>query len=217
MQTLTKRQNQIYQFLVQHAQAYEYAPSIDEICQAMGVTSRGSMHKHIQALISSGLVAPSNGQRRGIRLVNLLAQSLDSPAAAHHDHHFQDSVRALPLLGRIAAGVPIEAIENPELVQIPSQLDSGGDCFVLTVQGDSMIDIGVNDGDWVIIEKASHAKNGDVVVALIDNCDATLKRFESSGEQIILQPENQFMQPLSYDSDRVKIQGKLVAQMRKYF
>lgn len=201
--SLTKRQNEIYQYLVEHAQAHDAPLSIEDVCVAMGVKSRGSMYKHIQALIETGLIEPFHGQKRGIKL--------KSPSP------MQNPAIALPLLGKIAAGVPFEAIENPEMLEVPPHLYNGAECFVLTVKGDSMIDAGIHDGDWVIIEKASQACNGDIVVALIDNTEATLKRFEKTNDLVILHPENQQMKAMIFKPQRVKIQGKLIAQMRKYF
>ena len=200
---LTKRQNEIYQYLIEQSQESDIAPSIDDICLAMGLSSRGSMHKHIQALINAGLVAPFNGQRRGVRLVeNVLSEA--------------ESV-TLPLLGKIAAGIPLEAMENAEPINIPLQLYNGGECYVLEVNGDSMIDAGIFDSDYVVIEKVSNVKNNDIVVALIDNDEATLKRLEKKSNKIILHPENKNMQPMELKPKQVQIQGRLVAQMRRYF
>lgn len=204
MQTLTKRQNEIYQYLVEQALTHDIAPNIEDVCQAMGVKSRGSMHKHIHALIEAGLVEPFNGQKRGIKLRSI-------PEASHSE------LITLPLLGQIAAGAPLEAIENPEMMEIPPYLNPGNGCFVLTVKGDSMIDAGIHDGDLVIIQKTSQVRNGDIVVALIDNYEATLKRFEKTNDLVILQPENSQMKAMIFKPQRVKIQGKLVAQMRRYF
>jgi len=204
MHSLTKRQLEIYQYLQEHALRHDFSPSIDDVCQAMGVKSRGSMHKHIQALIAAGLIEPFNGQKRGIKLT----QSENSDESAFIQ---------LPLLGKIAAGTPIEAIETPENIAIPTQLYNGGECFVLTISGESMIDMGIDDGDWVVIENTNFAKNGDIVVALIDDDEASLKRFEKKGDKIILHPENTNMPPMIFNANRVNIQGKLVGHMRKFF
>ena len=158
------------------------------------------MHKHIQALVSSGLIEPLNGLQRGIRLAEVSTESLD----------------CLPFLGTIAAGRPIEAIENPEPVQVPDFLRGNGDCYVLKVRGDSMVDAGILDGDWVVIEKRSHARNGEIVVALIDQREATLKRIQQEADRVLLIPENEGMEPQVYEPDRVTIQGVLVGQMRAY-
>jgi len=198
MNTLTKRQREIYQALQDHFQNCDVAPSLDELCQQLGLVSRGSLHKHIQALVNKGLVLPLKGKQRGIQLVKPVHTG------------------TLPLLGKIAAGSPIEALENPEPIQVPDQLRSTENCFVLKVVGDSMINEGIFDGDWVIIEQTYVVKNGDIIVALIDDYQATLKSIQYNNSKIILYPANSDMQPMEYDASRVQIQGKLVGQMRSY-
>lgn len=199
MNKLTKRQDEIYQFLLEHFEEFDYPPSLDELCLSLGMTSRGSLHKHIQALINAGLVEPMSGKQRGVRLT-LADVETDT----------------LPYLGKIAAGHPLEAIENPERIPVPEYLRTHGQCYVLRVSGDSMIEAGILDGDMVIIEKCDIAKSQDIVVALIDNYEATLKRYENAGAITILHPANGGMKPFVFKSDRVKIQGKLVGQMRTY-
>jgi repressor LexA len=199
--TLTRRQLEIYDFLRAHLDDFPHPPTLDELCDALGLSSRGSLHKQIQALVEAGLVEPMNHLRRGIRLMG-------KEAAAEPD--------GLPLLGTIAAGRPIEAVANPETVQVPPALRTARDCYVLQVRGDSMIDEGILDGDWVVIEQRDHARNGEIVVALIDGSEATLKRIEQRPGKVILHPSNAAMQSLSYRPDQVQIQGVLVGQMRRY-
>jgi repressor LexA len=151
-------------------------------------------------LVDAGLVEPLAGRRRGLRLTEQALEDED----------------ALPLLGYIAAGRPIEAVEVPEWVQVPSWLRSGGRCYVLQVRGDSMIDEGILDGDWVIIEQRDCARNGQIVVALIDDQEATLKRIEQHADRIVLHPANARMEPMIYEPGRIRIQGILVGQMRRY-
>jgi len=195
---LTRRQQEIHDYLRDHD--FDSPPTLDELCQALGLASRGSLHKHISALIDAGLVAPMEGKHRGIVL-------REEPEADED---------ALPFLGYIAAGRPIEAIENPETIQVPPALHSGGDCYVLEVRGDSLIEDGILDGDWVVIEQRSHARNGEVVVALVENSEATLKRIEQTPGQVVLHPANSTMAPMHYSPDQVQIQGILVGQMRRY-
>ena len=198
--TLTRRQQEIYDYLKDHLNEFEQAPTLNELCDALGLSSRGSMHKQIQALVDAGLVEPMNNQRRGIRLTQHESQN-------EHD---------LPLMGYIAAGRPIEAIENPENVQVPPNLRSDKPCYVLQVKGESMIDEGILDGDWVVIEQKDTARNGEIVVALVENSDATLKRIEQKPGEVILHPANESMSSMHYHPDQVKIQGVLVGQMRSY-
>ncbi|MEE9396179.1 MAG: transcriptional repressor LexA [Methylococcales bacterium] len=198
---LTRRQQEIYDFLV-HQQDYSYRPpSLEELCQALNMKSRGSLHKHIQALIDAGLVEPINRKQRGIRL---------TPKQP------DESQNLLPFVGTIAAGRPIEALETAETMEVPELIQSAGECFVLKVKGDSMIEEGILNDDWVIIRKQSYAKNGEIVVALIDNLEASLKRIEQKPEDTILHPANSSMEPMHYHPNQIQIQGILVGQMRSY-
>jgi repressor LexA len=197
--SLTRRQQEIYDYLSEHMQEQQQAPTLTELCDAFGLKSRGSMHKQVQALIDAGLVEPMNNLRRGIRLVEN-----------------EENENDLPMMGFIAAGRPIEAIENPQAMQVPPSLRSDKPCYVLQVKGDSMIDEGILDGDWVVIEQKDTARNGEIVVALVEGSDATLKRIEQKPGEVILHPANAEMSPMHYLPDQVQIQGVLVGQMRSY-
>ena len=198
--TLTRRQYEIYEYLKQNLHTFPQAPTLTELCDALGLSSRGSMHKQIQALIEAGLVEPMNNLRRGIHLTE----------------QNEADENEIPMMGFIAAGKPIEAIENPENMQVPPTLRSDKPCYVLQVRGESMIDEGILDGDWVVIEQKDTARNGDIVVALVENADATLKRIEQKPGEVVLHPANETMSPMHYHPDQVKIQGVLVGQMRSY-
>ncbi len=200
---LTRRQAEIYDYLVAELDNFPHPPSLDELCQALGLKSRGSLHKQLHALIDAGLVEPMNNLRRGIRLMDPATDAIQN----------EDE---LPLYGAIAAGQPIEAIANPETIGVPPALRSSNPCYVLTVKGDSMIDEGILDGDWVIIEQTDHARNGEIVVALVDGEEATLKRIEQQPGRVILHPANSEMEPMNFLPEQVQIQGKLVGQMRSY-
>lgn len=206
---LTRRQQEIYEYLRDHLDDFQHPPTLDELCQALGLSSRGSLHKQIQALIEAGLVEPMNNLRRGIRLIDEEEATAPTPIHAAEDN-------ALPLYGKIAAGQPIEAIANPEMIEIPPTLRTANPCYVLEVKGDSMIDEGILDGDWVIIEQRDYARNGEIVVALIAGEEATLKRFEKARNKVVLHPANPEMQPMVYHPAQVQIQGVLVGQMRRY-
>lgn len=201
--TLTRRQQEIYDYLREHLDEFPHPPTLDELCDALGLSSRGSLHKQIQALIEAGLVEPMNNLRRGIRLA-------EEPVEAANDSD------ALPLYGYIAAGRPIEAIRNPETIEVPPQLRTPNPCYVLEVRGDSMIEDGILDGDWVVIEHREQARNGEVVVALVDGEEATLKRLEQRADEVVLHPANSSLSAMHYSPDRVQIQGVLVGQMRRY-
>jgi len=197
--TLTRRQQQIYEYLVDNADHFDHPPTHDELCQALGLSSRGSLHKHIQALVRAGLVEPMDGSHRGIRLI-------EQPPVAE----------GIPLLGRIAAGRPIEAVTQPETMQVPEELLGRGICYVLQVSGDSMLEVGILDGDYVVIEQRDSARNGEIVVALVNNEEATLKRIEQQPGRVILYPANAAMEPMTYSPDAVQIQGVLRGLMRRY-
>lgn len=205
--SLTRRQQEIYDYLREHLDDFPHPPTLDELCDALGLKSRGSLHKQIGALIEAGLVEPMNNLRRGIRLA-------DTEATVHSEAANDEN--ALPLYGRIAAGRPIEAIANAETVLVPPNLRTARPCYVLEVKGDSMIEEGILDGDWVVIEQRDHARNGEIVVALVDGEEATLKRIEQTPGQIILHPANSSMQPMHFLPEQVQIQGVLVGQMRSY-
>lgn len=201
--SLTRRQQEIYDYLRAHLDDFPHPPTLDELCDALGLSSRGSLHKQIQALIEAGLVEPMNNLRRGIRLAD------DEPDMGV-------DADALPLYGYIAAGRPIEAISNPEMIEVPAQLRTPNPCYVLEVKGDSMIEEGILDGDWVVIEHRDQARNGEIVVALVDGEEATLKRLEARRGEVVLHPANSALEPMRFDADRVRIQGVLVGQMRRY-
>jgi repressor LexA len=205
--SLTRRQQEIYDYLKDNLDQFNQPPTLNELCDALGLSSRGSMHKQIHALVDAGLIEPMNNQRRGIRLT---AQA-SAEVANQNDNYNQ-----IPMMGYIAAGRPIEAIENPENLEVPPTLRSDKPCYVLQVKGESMIDEGILDGDWVVIEQKNTARNGEIVVALVENSDATLKRIEQKPGEVILHPANETMQPMHYHPDQVKIQGVLVGQMRSY-
>ncbi len=199
-EALTRRQRTILEHLRESRERQAHPPTLGELCRELGLRSRGSLHKHVQALVKAGHVEPLSGKQRGVRL-----REPD-----------QDDLLSLPLLGRIAAGCPIEALENPQDLEVPGQLRGKGRCYVLQVRGDSMIDEGILDGDWVVIEQRDHARDGEIVVALIDGEEATLKRIEQTPSACILHPSNPNLAPLRYAPERVRIQGVVTGQMRVY-
>lgn len=200
---LTDQQRRTYQFIGEYHDRHGYAPKLGEIAEGIGIRSKGVVHRYIKAIAEEGLIALHPGKHRGIRLVK------NHPRTREKD-------LSLPLAGKIAAGRPIEAIPDQEAINL-AEFFIGPDCFVLRVQGDSMIEAGILDGDMVIVEKRDYAENGDIVVALIDNDEATLKRLKKNrGGSITLIPANQSMQPISYPARRIQIQGIVVGQMRSY-
>ena len=199
LEELTRKQLAVYDYLRSRAESGGRAPTLEELCQAMGLRSRGSMHKHVQALVQAGLLHPLD-RRRGIRLVD----SDTGPGDC------------LPLVGRIAAGRPIVALEQAERIQVPETLRTRRPCFVLQVSGDSMAGAGILDGDFVVVEQRDYASDGEIVVALIDNEEATLKRIEQRPGKVLLHPENPTLNSMEFAPDHVRIQGVVVGQMRAY-
>lgn len=204
--TLYKRQRQILEFISQYIQMNGSSPTLQEIADAMELSSLATVHEHLQALERKGVIKRFDGAVRGIEL-------LDPNVNA------SINIVELPVVGYIAAGEPIEAIENDfETVAVSSDLVSRSKrCYVLMVRGDSMIKEGIFDGDYVVIQKQDTAKDGDIVVALIDNQFATLKTFyKEKGGMIRLQPENDTMEPIMVQADELTIQGKVTGIIRKY-
>ncbi len=197
---LTPRQHAVLEHLRARVAEDLPPPTLPELCHALGLRSRGSLHKHIRALVEAGLVEPLQGLQRGVRLTRAGAWG----------------ARSIPLVGRIAAGSPIEALAQPEAMDIPDLLRAPGESYVLQVRGDSMEEAGILDGDYVVIQRRDHARNGEIVVALIDGHEATLKRIQQTAERIILYPANSRLEPMSYPPARVQIQGVVVGQMRSY-
>ena len=199
---LTRKQQEILDFLRHHADQLANPPTLDELCDLLGLQSRGSLHKHIQALVEAGFVEPMAGRHRGVRLI---AGADDEPPPD-----------TLPFLGRIAAGIPHEPITEAEQMAVPPNLRTDRPCFVLQVSGDSMCEAGILDGDYVVIESRNDARNGDIVIALIGGDEATLKRIRQEPGRVTLIPENSAMEPIDLTPEEVEIQGVLVGQMRAY-
>lgn len=204
---LTRKQQEVLDFLVSHQDTFPNPPTLDELCLAMGLKSRGSLHKHIQGLIVAGLVVAPNRKQRGVRLTDLPGAEYSVPLPEN---------QGTPFIGSIAAGSPIEALVNISYMSVPDEIKTDKPCYILQVKGDSMVDTGIFDGDWVIIEQQSHARNGQIVVALIDKSDATLKYIEQYPHETVLIPANKNMQPMHFTPQQVEIQGVLVGQMRSY-
>ena len=206
---LTRKQQDLLDYLIANQDQFIQAPTLDELCLAMGLKSRGSLHKHIQGLIQAGWVEAPQRKQRGVRLT-AQALAIKTETSAVNEAHFT------PFVGSIAAGLPIEALENISYMKIPDEIKTDNPCYILQVKGDSMIEEGIFNGDWVIIEQRSHARNGEIVVALIDKTEATLKHIEQYPHETVLIPANKNMQALRFLPQQVEIQGVLVGQMRSY-
>ena len=204
---ITKRQREVYDFISRFVTEHGYSPSFEEIGQGMDLNSLATVHKHISNLEKKGLLTRDYNRSRSIDLLppkGKLKQSMSVNTGV-----------VLPLLGRIAAGQPIEAVENPETISLADFVRSK-EVFVLEVRGDSMQDEAILNGDYVLVEKARTAHNGDIVVALVDMTDATLKRFYREGDNVRLQPSNATMKPIIVPAASVDVQGRVIGVLRKY-
>ena len=204
--TLYRRQKQILDFIKQYIDKYGYSPTLGEIAEAIGVSSLATVHEHLQALTTKGVIKRFEGAVRGIEI---LEQKISSTL----------QVVELPVLGFIAAGQPIMTYTDPDatIKVSPSMVSGKKRSYVLQVKGDSMIEDGILDGDYVIIEEQNTAHDGDTVVALLDNGLATLKKFYREPNRIRLEPANASMSPIYVDDpDSMKIQGKCVGVIRRF-
>ncbi len=198
---LTRRQKEILDFLSDFIDRNGYSPSMEEIAGHFHFASLNAVFKHLEALERRGYLHRDSNRARAIELSRAKGVG----------------VRSVPLFGTIAAGRPIEAVSNPETLEIPEHFLTGRkDHYVLKVQGESMIDAHIQDGDYVVIESRAAAAPGDMVVALIDDENVTLKKYYPEGPQVRLQPANESFAPILVDAARVRIQGVVVSVMRKY-
>jgi repressor LexA len=198
---LTKRQREILDFLNEFIQQHGYAPSLEEIGRRFGLSSLATVHKHLTNLQEKGFIKRAWNRSRSVEMVptRVGGRAIE-----------------LPLLGFVAAGVPIEAVATAESISVPEDLVGKRDTYVLRVKGDSMIDEQIRDGDYVIVEDRKTADNGEMVIALLGGSDVTLKKFFRENAHVRLQPANPAMQPMTVPADQVQIQGVVVGVMRKY-
>ena len=196
---LTDREREVYDFVRAYTHRHGVPPKLREIGAHLGVASRGTVHRYLRAIEAAGLIAITPDRARGVRLVS------------------KATVRSvLPVLGRIAAGLPIEAIPDETEIDL-SEFFMGPNRFVLRVDGESMVEAGILHGDMVIVESRNSARDGEIVVALIDNQEATLKTLRRNSDgSITLHPANRSMAPMRFAAERVAIQGVVVGQMRSY-
>src|SRR5579871_33346 len=197
---ITRRQRELYDFISDFVQKNGYSPSFDEIREGMGLNSLATVHKHVTNLEKKGLLTRDYNRSRSIDLL--------PPKGRLKQAMSVNTTMVLPLMGRIAAGQPIEAVENPETISLADFVRSK-EVYVLEVRGDSMQDEHIMSGDYVLVEKAKTAHNGDIVVALVGGSDATLKRFYHEGDNIRLQPSNVNMQPIIVPAADVDVQGRV--------
>jgi repressor LexA len=201
MLPLTKRQREILDYLNDFISKHGYAPSLEEIGKRFNLSSLATVHKHLTNLQDKGFIKRAWNRSRSVELL----QTRSGGRALE-----------LPLLGFVAAGAPIEAVAGSESISVPEEMVGRRDTYVLRVRGSSMIDEQIRDGDFVIVEDRKTADNGEMVIALLNGSDATLKKFYRENGRIRLQPANPTMEPIMVAAEHVQIQGVVVGVLRKY-
>jgi len=241
---LTRKQRELLKFIQERLGETGISPSFDEMKEALGLKSKSGVHRLITGLEERGFIKRLPHRARALDVVRLpedqTAKAAQAAQAARPGEERRpglnvirgdftpslpgavvaaqpSSALQLPLYGKIAAGTPIEALrDHSNQVDVPANLVGRGEHYALTVEGDSMIEAGIHDGDMVVIERCETAENGTIVVALIDNSEVTLKRLRRKGDSIALEPANPAHKTRIFGPDRVRIQGRLVGLMRRY-
>ena len=225
---LTAKQHELLHFIQERLDASGISPSFEEMKEALGLKSKSGIHRLISALEERGFLRRLPNRARALEVLKLPDAAkpktrsdsdnvvpLRKPAPALKPIAANDIIE-VPLHGKIAAGVPIEAFEDYNRLAVPAALLGAGEHYALEVSGDSMVEAGVFDGDYALIQKASTAREGDIVVALVDGQDATLKYFHREGRLVRLDPANSAYEPQRYEADRVMVQGRLSGLLRRY-
>lgn len=228
---LTRKQHELLMFINTHLEATGFSPSFDEMKAALDLKSKSGIHRLITALEERGFLRRRAHRARALEVVKLpqviasppLETTMSRTANVLHGNFGKPARQekpnaiALPLFGKIAAGSPIEALHDQgQAVDVPMTMLSGGEHYALEVAGDSMIDAGIMDGDTVVIRRGDAAENGDIVVALVDESEVTLKRLRRRGNSVALEPANKNHEIRIFGPDRVQVQGKLVGLLRTY-
>ena len=225
---LTNKQNQLLSFLIKRIEQDGVSPSYEEICLELNLKSKSGIHRIVKALEERGYIkhlenkaraiAPTkhpNGQPYISNVINI--NKLLHPKDRDNKETSNQDTKKIPMLGKIAAGTPIEAISNyDQLIDVPKNYLLCEESFALTVEGDSMIDAGINDGDTVIVKRCTSVDNGEIAVVLIDDQEATLKKIRKKGKTIALEAANKNYGTKIYAANRVKVQGKLISLYRKF-
>ena len=214
---LTAKQRELLLFIDGRLKASGISPSFDEMREALDLKSKSGVHRLISALEERGFIRRLPNRARALEVTRLPETQAGNvttlrPAAPAPANDTLD----IPLHGRIAAGTPIEALQGSESFSVPAALLGPGEHYALEVSGDSMVDEGILDGDFALIRKVDNARDGEIVVALIDEEEATLKTYRREGRMIRLDPANSRYEPQRYDEDRVRIQGRLAGLIRRY-
>ena len=217
---LTAKQRELLNFLKEYQSEFDHAPSFDEMKNAIGLKSKSGIHRLVSALEERGHIRRLANRARAIEIIDTAstspAKNTDDTNVIHAEFQSSNSF-SLPLLGQIAAGTPIEALsDHTRFLDVPASMIGGGEHFALEIVGDSMVEAGIHDGDTVVIRKTDIANHGDIVVALIDDHEATLKTLRKEDGRIGLEPANRQYQTRYFSTNAVRIQGKLAGLIRNY-
>lgn len=210
---LTQKQKEVYDYICNYIDEKAFPPTVREIGAALGLKSPGTVHRHITALIQKGYIKNNPSSQRTIALCQEPNKSDKTTSA---------DISLVPKVGTVAAGQPILAFDDPcimEYLPLPSFLLHGadkGEVFLLDIKGDSMIEAGINNGDMIVVHRGIKAENGDIVVAMVNEDTATVKRIFFESDRVRLQPENSDMEPIYADYDAVQVVGKVISLLRKY-
>ncbi len=226
---LTAKQQQLLMYIKQHLDQGGISPSFEEMKEALDLKSKSGIHRLISALEERGFIRRLPNRARALEVLklpdgaaavppdNVTALRKPAPSAPARSMPIAaNDVIEIPLHGRIAAGVPIEALEGSTMLPVPAALLGAGDHYALEVSGDSMVEAGIFDGDFALIQRTETARDGQIVVALIDENEATLKYFHKDGRSVRLDPANAAYEPQVYDANQVRIQGRLAGLLRRY-
>jgi len=222
---LTRKQHDLICFIADRLEESGVSPSFEEMKEALDLKSKSGVHRLISALEERGFLRRLPNRARALEVLKMPERAEPSkvrkltpaaPPAAKTLPIAANDVVEIPLHGRIAAGMPIEAMEGQAMLSVPAALLGSGEHYALEVSGDSMVEAGILDGDYALIRRAETARDGDIVVALVDEAEATLKYFRREGAMIRLDPANRAYDPQRYSPDQVRVQGKLAGLLRRY-
>ncbi|MGH6781216.1 MAG: transcriptional repressor LexA [Sphingomonadaceae bacterium] len=219
---LTRKQHELLCFIHDRLAETGVSPSFEEMKEALDLKSKSGVHRLISALEERGFIRRLPNRARALEVlrapdrVEAKPAKLAAPAIAKQVPLAANDVLEIPLHGRIAAGMPIEALEGQSMLSVPAALLGSGEHYALEVSGDSMVEAGILDGDYALIRRTDTARDGEIVVALVDESEATLKYFRREGAMIRLDPANRAYDPQRYSPDQIRVQGRLAGLLRRY-
>jgi len=209
---LTRKQHELLAFIDERLRVEGVSPSFEEMKDAINLSSKSGIHRLLTALVERGFVRRIAHRARALEVIRMPEVKPKRPAA----NVASNDVVSLPLYGRIAAGLPIEAVSGSSRLEVPAMMLGVGEFYALEVSGDSMVEAGILDGDYALIRRSQNARDGEIVVALVDDAEATLKYFRHEGSMIRLDPANRSYDPQRYQPTRIKVQGCLAGIVRRY-